>query len=222
MGDEDWAARACCPPGVDPRLGIFSQIGAIALNAVLDADIHLGESVAVFGQGVPGQIVAQLARLNGATVIAVDGVAQRLELATGARGRPRRRLTQASPAERDQGPHRGRAPTSASSSPAPTRPARGHPLRRLQLARSWPPASSRARATGSVSGRGVPPQPDQRGLLPDLRPEPGARPPLDRERLEQDGHGAGGGGEVDLGPLVTHLSRLERRTRRSGCSTGPG
>ena len=52
---------------VDPRIGIFSQIGAIALNVILDADIHVGETVAVFGLGVPGQIVAQLARLNGAT-----------------------------------------------------------------------------------------------------------------------------------------------------------
>ena len=65
----------------DPRIGIFSQIGAIALNVVLDADIHVGETVAVFGLGVPGQIAAQLARLNGGRVIAVDGIAGRRELA---------------------------------------------------------------------------------------------------------------------------------------------
>ena len=67
--------------GVDPRIGIFSQIAAIGLNVVLDADIHVGETVAVFGLGVPGQIVAQLARLNGATVIGVDGIAARRDLA---------------------------------------------------------------------------------------------------------------------------------------------
>ena len=55
---------------------------AIGLNVVLDADIHVGETVAVFGLGVPGQIVAQLARLNGARVIGVDGIAARRELAT--------------------------------------------------------------------------------------------------------------------------------------------
>ncbi len=66
----------------DPRLGIFSQIGAIGLNVVLDADIHVGETVAVFGLGVPGQIAAQLARLNGARVIAVDAIASRCDLAT--------------------------------------------------------------------------------------------------------------------------------------------
>jgi 2-desacetyl-2-hydroxyethyl bacteriochlorophyllide A dehydrogenase len=81
VAQEDWAARRRLPPDVDPMLGIFSRIGAIALNAVLDADVHVGEYVAVFGQGVPGLIASQLARLNGGTVIAVDGIARRLELA---------------------------------------------------------------------------------------------------------------------------------------------
>ena len=64
--DEGWAAERRLPPGVDPVVGVFSRIGAIALNGVLDADVHVGEFVAVFGQGVPGLIAAQLARLNGA------------------------------------------------------------------------------------------------------------------------------------------------------------
>lgn len=76
------AAKRILAPGVDTRIGIFSQIGAIALNVVLDADIHVGETVAVFGLGVPGQLVAQLARLNGARVIGVDGVASRRALAS--------------------------------------------------------------------------------------------------------------------------------------------
>ncbi|WIJ25833.1 zinc-binding dehydrogenase [Devosia sp. RR2S18] len=79
VASEDWAAMRVLAPDVDPKLGIFSQIGAIALNAVIDANIHLGEYVAVFGQGVPGLMVTQLARLNGATVIAVDRMASRLE-----------------------------------------------------------------------------------------------------------------------------------------------
>jgi threonine dehydrogenase-like Zn-dependent dehydrogenase len=81
VADEDWAALRILDEGVDPKLGIFSQIGAIALNAVLDANVHLGEYVAVFGQGVPGLMVTQLARLNGATVIAVDRLASRLDRA---------------------------------------------------------------------------------------------------------------------------------------------
>jgi threonine dehydrogenase-like Zn-dependent dehydrogenase len=75
------AAQRRLEPGVDPRIGIFSQIGAIGLNLVLDADIHVGETVAVFGLGVPGQIAAQLARMNGARVIGVDGIAARRDLA---------------------------------------------------------------------------------------------------------------------------------------------
>ena len=79
VAPEDWAAVRILAEGVDPKLGIFSQIGAIALNAVIDAGIRLGEYVAVFGQGVPGLMVTQLARLNGATVIAVDRLPSRLD-----------------------------------------------------------------------------------------------------------------------------------------------
>jgi 2-desacetyl-2-hydroxyethyl bacteriochlorophyllide A dehydrogenase len=79
---EERAAARVLAAGADPRIGVFSQIGAIALNVVLDADIHVGETVAVFGLGVPGQLVAQLARLNGARVIAVDGVESRRKLAS--------------------------------------------------------------------------------------------------------------------------------------------
>lgn len=75
------AANRTLPAGVDPVIGAFAHIGAIALNAVLDAEIHVGETVAVFGQGTPGLIVGQLARLNGGTVIAVDAIESRLELA---------------------------------------------------------------------------------------------------------------------------------------------
>lgn len=76
-----YARQRRLPAGIPPVVGVFSQIGAIALNVVLDADIHVGETVAVFGLGVLGQIVAQLARLNGAEVIAVDPSADRREMA---------------------------------------------------------------------------------------------------------------------------------------------
>jgi threonine dehydrogenase-like Zn-dependent dehydrogenase len=76
-----WAAQRLMPPHLDPKLGIFSHIGAIALNAILDADIHVGEVVAVFGQGPPGLIATALAALNGGTVVAVDGIEGRLQLA---------------------------------------------------------------------------------------------------------------------------------------------
>ena len=69
------------PQGSRPLVGIFAKIGAIALNAVLDADVHVGEDVVVFGAGVPGHITAQLARLNGARVTVVDLAASRRALA---------------------------------------------------------------------------------------------------------------------------------------------
>lgn len=77
---EDYCLSHLLPEELDPVLGIYSQMGAIAMNAILDADIHVGETVAVFGQGVPGQIVSQLARLNGADVIAVDRSDYRLQM----------------------------------------------------------------------------------------------------------------------------------------------
>ena len=68
----DYARDRLLPDGADPRIGIFSHIGAVALNGVHDAQLRIGDVVAVFGLGVPGQIVVQAARASGATVIAVD------------------------------------------------------------------------------------------------------------------------------------------------------
>jgi threonine dehydrogenase-like Zn-dependent dehydrogenase len=78
---EDWAADRILPATLDPLCGIFSHVGSIGLNVMLDADIHLGEFVAVFGQGVMGLTVTQMVMASGGTVIAVDGIARRLELA---------------------------------------------------------------------------------------------------------------------------------------------
>ncbi|WP_139902977.1 zinc-binding dehydrogenase [Clostridium thermarum] len=72
IAEESFAKDRKLHKDLDPICGIFSHIGAIGINAILDANIHVGETVAVFGQGVPGQIVTQLAKLNGARVIAVD------------------------------------------------------------------------------------------------------------------------------------------------------
>ncbi len=69
------------PDGADPRFGIFSHIGAVALNGVHDARIRIGDLVVVFGLGVPGQIVVQAARASGATVIGVDPVPFRRQVA---------------------------------------------------------------------------------------------------------------------------------------------
>ena len=59
----------------------FATLGSIALNSVRIANISLGEKVAVLGLGLVGQLIAQLARLQGASVFAIDLKAQRVELA---------------------------------------------------------------------------------------------------------------------------------------------
>ncbi|QYC39156.1 Putative L-galactonate oxidoreductase [Nonomuraea coxensis DSM 45129] len=69
------------PPGADPLGGVFARVGAIALNAVHAADIHLGDQVAIFGQGVIGLLATRLAVLSGARVVAADAIPDRLELA---------------------------------------------------------------------------------------------------------------------------------------------
>ena len=81
VAKEAWAADRVLPDELEPICGIFSQIGSIALNAVLDADIHVGEYVAIYGQGVPGLITTQLAKANGAEVIVVDRLPGRLQIA---------------------------------------------------------------------------------------------------------------------------------------------
>ncbi|MEO8355256.1 MAG: zinc-binding dehydrogenase [Chloroflexota bacterium] len=78
---EDYASQRVKPAGLDPILAIYSHLGPIALNGILDANIHVGETVAVFGLGVLGQVIAQLAKLNGARVLGVDMIEKRLQLA---------------------------------------------------------------------------------------------------------------------------------------------
>ena len=66
-------ARARRLPDELPALaGIFSHIGSTALNGVHDADARIGETAAVFGLGVPGQIAAQLLTRSGLTVVGID------------------------------------------------------------------------------------------------------------------------------------------------------
>jgi threonine dehydrogenase-like Zn-dependent dehydrogenase len=78
---EEYAGQRIKPEGLDSILAIYSHLGPIALNGILDANIHVGETVAVFGLGVLGQVIAQLARLSGARVFGVDLIKKRLALA---------------------------------------------------------------------------------------------------------------------------------------------
>ena len=79
--EESYARDRIQARSLDAIFGIFSQIGAIAINGVHDARIRIGETVAVFGMGTLGQIVGQLARRSGAKVVGVDRFEKRLEIA---------------------------------------------------------------------------------------------------------------------------------------------
>ncbi|MBI9104866.1 MAG: zinc-binding alcohol dehydrogenase [Spirochaetales bacterium] len=57
----------------------FLRIATIAMAALRISDIELGDFVAVVGQGMVGNLAAQLASLQGGEVVAFDLDAQRLE-----------------------------------------------------------------------------------------------------------------------------------------------
>jgi predicted dehydrogenase len=76
---ENLAVRV--PNSVAFEHACFATLGSIALNSIRIANIALGETIAVLGLGLVGQLIAQLARLQGATVLAVDLKPQRAELA---------------------------------------------------------------------------------------------------------------------------------------------
>ncbi|MBI5300495.1 MAG: zinc-binding dehydrogenase [Chloroflexi bacterium] len=77
----DYVRPRVMPRAADPVFGIFSHIGAVALNGVHDAHLRIGDTVAVFGLGALGQIVAQAARQSGARVIGIDLHETRLAMA---------------------------------------------------------------------------------------------------------------------------------------------
>jgi 2-desacetyl-2-hydroxyethyl bacteriochlorophyllide A dehydrogenase len=70
------------PDGVTADRAIFLANLDTAVNIVLDAKANLGETVAVFGQGVVGLLVTQLLVRSGARVIAVEPAPLRRAAAT--------------------------------------------------------------------------------------------------------------------------------------------
>lgn len=70
------------PTTLDPERAALLQSTAIALQAVHDARLDVGDRVAIFGLGVFGLLAVQLARLSGAGWVAgVDPIERRRELA---------------------------------------------------------------------------------------------------------------------------------------------
>jgi 2-desacetyl-2-hydroxyethyl bacteriochlorophyllide A dehydrogenase len=70
------------PGDLDPERAALLSSATIALQAIHDARVKVGDTVAVFGLGVFGLLAVQLARLSGARwIAAVDPIAGRRELA---------------------------------------------------------------------------------------------------------------------------------------------
>ncbi len=69
------------PENVSFDHACFTTLGSIAINGVRIANISLGDKVAVIGLGLVGQLIAQLARLQGGFIIATDLKPDRVELA---------------------------------------------------------------------------------------------------------------------------------------------
>ena len=69
------------PDDIDPRLVPVVRMAAIAFTGVRAAQIELGDVVLVSGLGMVGALAAQLAKLQGATVLGVEPTPLRRELA---------------------------------------------------------------------------------------------------------------------------------------------
>lgn len=67
--------------GVDFESAAFTTLGAVALHGVRTAEAKLGETVAVIGLGLLGQLTAQILNAAGCRVIGFDLVQSRAELA---------------------------------------------------------------------------------------------------------------------------------------------
>lgn len=197
------------PAGADPVLGIFSHVGPVALNGILDSGLHLGETAAVFGLGVVGQITAQLALLAGTEVIGVDLVPLRLDIAARCGISLVLDGREGSSAERIKGLTNGRgADVSIEASGS------YHALQEATRAVAY---GSRVVAIGFFQGEGL-------GLF--LGEEAhhnrvrivvsqigGVAPELqhrwDRLRLVQTFMGLAVEGRIELRPLITHIVRPE-------------
>lgn len=72
---------ARCPAGVDLREAAFTTLGACAMQGLRRGRVELGETIAVIGLGMLGQLAVQMAKAAGTRVVAVDVNESRLNLA---------------------------------------------------------------------------------------------------------------------------------------------
>jgi len=70
------------PKGLDPFKAVFVRMANVAITALRVSDAELGDTVAVIGLGVVGNLAAQLFQLAGCRVIGIERVQRRLEIAS--------------------------------------------------------------------------------------------------------------------------------------------
>ena len=68
------------PEGVTTREAAFITVGSIAMQAVRRAEVQVGDTVAVIGLGLVGQLVTQLLNASGARVFGSDMIDARLAM----------------------------------------------------------------------------------------------------------------------------------------------
>jgi 2-desacetyl-2-hydroxyethyl bacteriochlorophyllide A dehydrogenase len=81
IGTEEPEAVFALPDGSIPEHAVFARLAAISATSLLQGKVHYGDTAVILGMGLIGQFAAQLYALHGAKVIAVDPVAQRLQIA---------------------------------------------------------------------------------------------------------------------------------------------
>jgi len=69
------------PQNVDPKQAAYATLGAIAMQGIRRAELSPGETVAVIGLGIVGQLTVQILRAYGSPVIATDLMQSRVDMA---------------------------------------------------------------------------------------------------------------------------------------------
>lgn len=80
MRSDTWLMTGV-PDGLAPERAVFVNLLEVALTCMLDVPVRHGDCAVVFGQGIVGSLVAQMARRTAGRLIVVDPIAVRRQTA---------------------------------------------------------------------------------------------------------------------------------------------
>ena len=69
------------PEGLDAKVAVFTRMGGVAITSVMTSDTKIGDTVAVCGLGLVGNLAAQMFKLAGCNVIGIDVSPSKMESA---------------------------------------------------------------------------------------------------------------------------------------------